>query len=179
MTKSIYADRETVGTIALNASKNRDIPIVGDLGHDLMPSLVDDLNTAIKSDPYDGKPFFIIFHEKKDLLLKNMIMRRVLTTTKRPYPEPNLTVFWTNPKTGETKFCWSLPHKSTFVEYLSNPERYVWEQISDIKAYQKEDLQHFGLKRVGKTEDGKSIIAAIPNFKDRPLQKQESLHFKV
>lgn len=177
MTKSNYADRDTVGTIALNAAKNTTNPVVGDLGHELMPDLLEDLNNTIQSDPYDGKPFFIIIHEKKDLLLKNMIMRRMVTKLKRPYPEPNLTVFWTNPKTGETRFCWSLPHQSTFLEYTLNPDKYDKDQINDIKAFQKENLEHFGLKKIGKTPDGKTFISAIPNFKDRPLKNQNNLQF--
>jgi len=179
MTKSQYADRKTVGTLALEAAKTLDTPVVGDMGHELMPALLEDLNNTIQSDPYDGEPFFIIIHEKKDLLLRNMILRRMVTTKKRPYPEDNLTVFWTNPKTQETRFCWSLPHKSTFVEYLLNPDRYPKEQIDDIKAYQANNLEHFGLKEVGKTDDGNRFICAIPNFKDRPLVKKDKLQFKM
>jgi hypothetical protein len=170
MTKSLYADRDTVGTIALKARQSNDIPTVGDLGHELMPSLVEDLNNAIESNPYDNRPFYIIIHEKKDLLLKNVINRRVLTTEKRPYPEPNITVFKTFPKQDKTVFCWSLPHQTLFNQVLANPQRYCKEQINDIKAYLAENLEHFGIKKVGMTKDKRPIIKEIPDFKDRSLK---------
>lgn len=184
MTRSIYADRPTIGSMALKAAKSTINPVAGDLGHELMPSLVDDLNKTIASDPYNGEPFYIIIHEKKDLLLKNMIMRRMLTTKKRPFPEPNLTVFWTNPKTGETRFCWSLPHKSSFIEYLLNSEAYEKEQVADIKAYKSEDYERFGFKKIpipkkNQNEKQKYFVFAIPNFKDRPLKNQGNLQFKI
>lgn len=169
MTRSLYADRDTVGTIALNALQCRDNPIAGDLGHELMPSLVEDLNNAIESNPYNNRPFYIVVHEKKDAQLKNVILRRIITTEKRPYPEPCTSVFHTDPKKQETLFCWSLPHWSVFPNYLLNPDHYVQEQVEDVKAYESEDLRHFGFVRIGWTPDKKPIIIPIQGFKDREL----------
>ena len=170
MTKSKYADRETIGSIALKASKVNQQIQAGDMGRELIPQLVDDLNETILSNPYDSRPFYIIIHEKKDLLLKNVILRRMVTQEKRPYPEPNTSVFYTDPKTQETLFCWSLPHTSLFVEYLNNAANYCKEQIKDIIAYNLERLDHFGFYKTLKTKDGIQLYQAIPNFKDRKLR---------
>jgi len=167
--KSAYADRDTVGTIALNARGLNECVVVGDMAHEFMPQLVDDLNEAIASNPFDGRPFYILIHEKKDLLLKNVIRRRVVKQEYRPYPEHGIEVFWTNPKTQETLFCWSLPHRSTFTNYLNNASKYSKEQIKDILAYNMERLDHFGFYKHAVAEDGTPIYYPIPGFKDRPL----------
>ena len=147
----------------------------GDMSHEFMKGLVEDLNDAIASKPFDVKPFYIVIHEKKDLLLTNMMLRRVLKQLYRPYPEPSTTVFWHDPQSNETTFCWSLPHTSTFVQYLNNASKYHKDQIKDILAYNKERLDHFGFTKVGKNEDGTDIYFPTPNFKDRPLYKKRNL----
>ena len=172
MTKSTFADRDTVGTIAIEASKVNERVTVGDMAHEFMPQLVDDLNEAIASNPFDDRPFYITIHETKDLFLKNMIKRRVIKTEYRPYPEPNTSVFKTDPKTNETCFCWSLPHKSTFVEYLNNAANYTKQQIRDILAYNKEVMANFGFYKSGMTPENVPIYYPIPDFKDRPMDKK-------
>lgn len=174
MTKSKYADRDTIGTMSLAARLSNDIPVAGDLGHELMPSLVEDLNNTIASNPYNDRPFYIVIHEKKDLQLKNTILRRMIAMEKRPYPEPNTTVFKTLPKANRTDFCWSLPHNTLFEKVLCNPDRHAKDQINDIKAYQAEDLLHFGFTTVGKTKNNNPIYTAIPGFIDRKLGKPKT-----
>lgn len=171
MTKSLYADRDTVGTIALNARMSNERVEAGDMAREMMPQLVDDLNDAIASRPFDDRPFFISIHEKKDLLLTNMIKRRVVVSEFRPYPEPATMVFSHNPKTYETKFCWSLPHTSEFPIYFQNPSRYAAEQLKDILAYNMERLDHFGFYLLGKNEEEVPLYNAIPNFEDRKLRE--------
>lgn len=179
MTKSQYADRDTVGTMALDARLINDNPCAGDLGHELMPSLVEDLNNTIASNPYDGQPFYIIVHEKKDLQFTNMILRRMVVSSKRPYPESNTTVFHTDPKKEETTFCWSLPHHTHFNQVLCNPMRYGDEQVGDVKAYMAEDLEHFGFKKTGKTSDGTNIYQPNPNFKDRSMKRKKTEKYQT
>lgn len=171
MTKSLYADRDTVGTIALNARKSNERVEAGDMAREMMPQLVDDLNDAIASRPFDDRLFYITIHEKKDLLLTNMIKRRVVVSDFRPYPEPATMVFKHNPKTFETNFCWSLPHTSEFEIYFQNPSRYASEQIKDILAYNMERLDHFGFDKIGENEKGTPIYFPIPNFQDRKLRE--------
>jgi len=170
MTKSLYADRDTVGTIALNAQKLNERVEAGDMARAMMPQLVDDLNDAIASRPFDDRPFFITIHEKKDLQLKNVILRRVIPSDFRPYPEPSTQVYWHNPKTFETRFCWSLPHTSEFIEYLENPSRYEAEQIKDILAYNKMIMANFGFTWI-RTNENRLKPFPIPNFEDRKLKE--------
>ena len=103
--------------------------------------------------------------------LETALLRRMITSDRRPYPEPNTSVFWTNPKTQETRFCWSLPHQSLFIQYLCNPDKYEEEQIRDIKEYLAENMSHFGFKKVEKLPDGRFKCLADPNFKDRKLKQ--------
>jgi hypothetical protein len=170
--KSAYADRDTVGTIALKARQSNETVCVGDMAHEFMPQLVEDLNEAISSNPFDDRPFYIIVHEKKDLQLINVILRRVIKQEYRPYPEVATQVYWTNPKTQETRFCWSLPHKSEFINYLNNASHYNKDQIKDILAYNMERLGHFGFSKYGVTELGVPIYHPIEGFKDRKLKKK-------
>ena len=176
MSKSQYGDRDTVGTLALKARECKDNPVAGDLGHELMPSLVEDLNEAIKSNPFHDKPFYITIHEKKDAQLNNMILRRVIKQEKRPYPEPSTCVFWTNPKSQETLFCWSLPHWSSFPNFINNPEKYNIEQLNDIYAYLLDRMDHFGFtKTKHKNEKGIHLVEPTPYFKDRKMGKERKI----
>jgi hypothetical protein len=171
--KSRYADRETVGTIAQKSARLNEQVCVGDMAHEFMPELINDLNEAIASNPFDDRPFYIVIHEKKDAQLTNVILRRVIKVEYRPYPEPACSVFWTNPKNQETLFCWSLPHPSVYPEYFGNASRYNKDQLKDIIAYEFERLDHFGFYKSGETEDKTPIFLPIPNFKDRPLKKKK------
>jgi len=171
--KSAYADRETVGSIALKALQLNESICVGDMAHEFMPQLVEDINEAISSNPFEDRPFYIIVHEKKDLQLTNVILRRVIKQEYRPYPEVATQVYWTNPKTHETRFCWSLPHSSEFPNYLNNASHYHKDQIKDILAYNMERLDHFGFYKAGKTDKGVAIYHPLEGFKDRKLKKKD------
>lgn len=170
MTKSAYADRDTVGTIALKARQFGERGVVaGDMAHEMMPGLVADLNETIASNPFDGRPFYITIHEKKDGQLVNVMNRRMVVSHKRPYPETATQVYWTSPQTNETLFCWSLPHWSEFPNYMANAADYTKDQIKDILAYCTERLDHFGFYKVATSEEGIAIYRPIPNFKDRKM----------
>jgi len=178
MSKSIYGDRETIGSIALKAQSNLQSIEVGDMSREFMPQLVDDLNESLQSNPFDDRPFYIIIHEKKDLMLQNVVLRRMIRQERRPYPEPNTSVFWTNPKTHEVRFCWSIPHWTTFDQYLTNAKQYDKEQIKDIVAFKLDRMDHFGFKKVGMTEDDIPMYLPISKFKDRRLSNKKE-HFKA
>jgi hypothetical protein len=179
MPKSVYGDRETIGSIALQAAQLNQRVEAGDMAREFMPQLVDDINEAIADNPFDGRPFYIIVHEKKDLLLKNVILRRVVRFESRPYPEPATQVYWTNPATGETRFCWSLPHTSEFMEYLTNASRYSKEQIKDIVAYNAFRLDHFGFYKAGENEEGTPLFLPIKNFQDRKLERSPTFTLAI
>lgn len=169
MTRSLYDDRDTVGTIAQEAAQSGERAEVGELATEIMKAFVEDLNDAIASKPYGDRSFYITIHEKKDAQMKNALLRRVLTSDKRPYPEPNTSVFWTDPKTQETRFCWSLPHWSAFPNVLANPKKYGAEEVQDILAYKAEKMERFGFAKAGKTPDGVQKYVPIIGFQDRKL----------
>ncbi len=165
MTKSVYAERDTVGTQALKAKASGAQAEVGDVSRELMVSFIEDLQNTANSNPFDGKPFYITVHEKKDAQLVNVILRRMVVMDKRPYPETATSVWYVEPKTGVLEFCWHLPHWSQFFNILHNPQNYDKQIIEDIKHYQAENLHHFGLCKIGEE------IIAIPGHKNRILRK--------
>lgn len=175
--KSTYGDRDTIGTQYLKAQEDHanDAPIItGDLSTELMKSFVEDLNTCIESRPNGDKPFYITIHEKKDLLMPKAILRRVIPSSKRPYPEDDTVVFYHDPSKGQTLFCWCLPHWAEMDNIIMNENLFEKEYVNDIKAWKRFDLNHFGFT---KDDIGNWII--IPDWKDRPLTAEDKkIHFK-
>lgn len=110
----------------------------------MVKSLIDDINDSIKSDPFEGRPFFITVHEKRDLQMPNQFLRRLITTIYRPYPENNTLVFSVNPQDNEVLYCWDLPHHSEMWNILSNTHLYDPEYIKRIREWQNNDLTNFG-----------------------------------
>ena len=160
--------RKNVGAIYRDvAIKNTETSVVnGDLTHELMKSLVDDLNGTIASNPYDGQPFYITVYEKKDLMMPRAILRRLYTTRYRPYPEADTVVFKVEPRSNTVEFCWCLPHKNEMSNMLENPTLYNKQMLSDIRAWIAEDLPHFGFKKA----EGKIVADANPV--DRSLENR-------
>ncbi len=162
--------RKTVGAIYRDAQlANTEKSVTnGDLTNELMSSLITDLNETIASDPYQGRNFFITIHEKKDLQMPNMILRRMLTSLYRPYPEDDTIVFSVNPKSCEVLFCWCLPHWSEMDNMLANEGLFEPELIREIRAWKRVDLQEFGFRKdpIGNWE-------ANPFFKDKPLEESQ------
>ena len=160
----IDPSRKTVGAIYRDAAlKNTETAVInGDLTHEMMKSLVDDLNETIASDPYDGKPFYITVYEKKDLLMPRAILMRLYTTKYRPYPEDDTVVFYVEPRSNTVKFCWCLPHRAEMDNMLINEHIYDKEMISDIKAWVAEDLSHFGFVK----REGRIVPWIHPNDRD-------------
>jgi hypothetical protein len=166
MSKSAYADRDTVGTLSLKAREVQEKIIVGDLANELIKSLVDDLNELIDSKPYGDDEFYIIVHEKKDAQLTNVIRRRLCHTTKRPFPELNTTVFRHDPKIYKTWHCWTLPSKVGLFQIGIEPGKFDEEMVRDCKAFQAEQNDRFGF--FGKYPE----YSPIPDFKDREMKKK-------
>lgn len=159
--------RDTVGAIYKGIQKpgSEDTLTAGDVVNELMKGLVDDLNETIASNPFDGRSFYITIHEKKDLQMPRAFLRRLIKTEYRPYPEDDTTVFRVNPKSGDVRFCWCLPHWSEMDNMLANEWQYDREMISHIKAWKANDLTPFGF---GKDSEGKPVVNL--NFVDKPLQ---------
>ena len=140
--------RKTVGAIYNEARENNSDAFVvnGDLTHELMNSLVDDLNETIASDPFQGKPFYITVYEKKDLQMNRAILRRLYVSKYRPYPEDDTVVFHVEPRSNNVKFCWCLPHSSEMDNILINFLNYDKNLVADIQAWKAYNLEHFGFR---------------------------------
>ena len=160
--------RKTVGAIYRDAQiSSHDSSVeCGDLTRELQKSLVDDLNETIASNPYNGNPFYITVHEKKDLMMPRAILRRMITSPKRPYPEDDTIVFYVDPVNNVTEFCWCLPHWTEMDNVLINAHQYDKEYVNDIKAWKANNLEHFGIFKI----EGK--LKAKPDFKNRKLKKR-------
>jgi len=167
--KSWYdPDRKTVGAIyrdAALACKEGATVENGDLTRELQKSLVDDINDCINSLPFGKKPFYITVHEKKDLQMPRAILRRLITTRYRPYPEDDTIVFYVEPETNIVEFCWCLPHWSEMDNMLANESLFESEMIQQIKAWKDFNLWKFGFC---KGDMGQWI--ANPNYKDKKME---------
>lgn len=172
MTKSLYADRDTVGTTYLKAQAMGEKHVeVGDMCREIMSSLVEDLNDTISSNPHQDRPFYITIHESKDLQMKSCLRRRMLTTLYRPWPEDDTTVFWTDPKSATTLFCWTIPHWSEMDNMLNNELLYDNELIANIKAWKSMDLYRFGFCK-------DDLGNWIPNLKFKDKKLEPAVHQK-
>jgi hypothetical protein len=150
--KSMYGDRETVGTIYEKAQFSGEKQVItGDMNYELRKSLADDLNESIEkgTKELENSPFYITVHEKKDLKMKSCLLRRMIRTKYRPYPEDDTLVFHVKPLYNEVLFCWCLPHWSEMDNVLANHNLYEntpdgREYVGRIKAWKRVDLEHFG-----------------------------------
>ena len=169
-TKSHYdPSRDTVGKIYrdLHLKNPGQIIEVGDMSNSLMPGLVEDINDALKagSKELDGRPFYVLIHEKRDLQMKDAFLRKVIKQLWRPYPEDDTTVFWHNPKTSEIRFCWCLPHWSEMENILRNHNLFEHKMVEEIRAWKRNDLYHFGFRK-----DEMGNWEANPDFKDTNME---------
>jgi hypothetical protein len=147
----IDPSRNTVGSIYRDAQINgqRDV-VIGDVNHEIKKDLVKDINEAIekgRSHPdFVGKPFYLAFYEKYDLMLKRGLVRIPKITGYRPYPEQDTMVFHVYPN-DEVYFCWELPHRSQMLNILMNPDLYPQEQVDMIKRWENLQLEYFGFTK--------------------------------
>ena len=147
--KSQYGERETVGSIYTEAQKadTRGL-FISDIGNDMSKGLVEDLNETFKSNPFEGRPFYVNVIEERDLQMKNALKRRPHVSLYRPYPEDNTLVFHCDPRSETIRFCWDVPHHSEFMNILSNSLLYPQEYIKRIKDWCNNDLSSFGFIKV-------------------------------
>lgn len=148
--RSLYdPGRKTVGAMYLQAqleNKHEDAIIVGDMGHELVTSLVDDINDAIANFDKKGSPYYLMVHEKKDLQMKKAIARRILYFGYRPWPEDDTVVFWKNPNNQDLRFCWALPHWSEMENILANRDQFDRQMVYQIESWKQYDLGSFGFR---------------------------------
>jgi len=167
--KSNYdPSRDTVGKIYRDLHMQADrVPILtGDMTNEMMKGLVEDINDGIKSKPFGDVPWYIMIHEKKDLQMKDALLRRVLHFAKRPWPEDDTTVFWHDPIHLETKFCWSLPHWSEMDNIINSHCLFDANLVEEIIAWKSFNLHRFGFRK-----DNMGNWEANPVWKDKPIDK--------
>lgn len=169
--KSQYdQSRDTVGKIYRDLHLNAKPEKIeaGEMSTSMLPGLVEDINDAFKEGTKDfgGRPFYVLIHEKKDLQMKDALLRRVFKQLWRPWPEDDTTVFWHDPKAFETRFCWSLPHWSEMMNILKCANLFDHNLVEEVKAWRRYDLHHFGFMK-----DNMGNWTPNPHFKDKPLQK--------
>lgn len=166
--KSEFGDRDTVGKIYRDLQIHGDkTPIpVGDMTNEMMPGLVEDINDGIKegTEVWTGRPFYLMVHEKKDLQMKSAMLRRMINTIYRPWPEDDTTVFYHDPKSYQTFFCWSLPHHTEMDNILANSWMFDKDLIREITAWKTFNMEHFGFCKCDKGE-----WVPNPYFKDRNI----------
>lgn len=162
--------RDTVGKIYrdLHLQSSQPIIEVGDMTNSIIPDLVDDINDAIKNGTQDfnGRPFYILIHEKKDLQMKDALLRRIFKQLWRPWPEDDTTVFWHDPRAFETRFCWSLPHWSEMGNILNSKDLYDPRLVMEVRAWRSYDLHIFGFV---KNDLGNWV--PNPQWEDKPMAK--------
>lgn len=158
--------RKTVGAIYRDAQINNteDHIEIGDMSREIMSSLIEDLIDTIASNPFEGRPFYITIHEKRDLQMKNAFLRRMITTEYRPYPEDDTVVFWTDPKSNDVRFCWCLPHSSQMENIMNNPQLYE-DQYPEVRAWREFNLHQFGFMK-----DSMGNWIPNPRHEDKKLE---------
>lgn len=159
--------RKTVGAIYRDAQFNGEKQIItGDMNYELRKSLVEDLNDTIKqgSIDFEGRPFYITAHEKRDLQMKNAFIRRMIKTVYRPYPEDDTLVFKVIPYANAVYFCWELPHRSNMLNKLNCPDLYDPSELQLYRHWENLHLEYFGFK---KNEEG--------NWEENPLYRGDKL----
>ena len=179
--KSMYGDRETVGSIYKKAQFEGEKQVIsGDMNYELRKSLADDLNDTIiqGSKEFENKPFYITVHEKKDLQMKSAILRRMIKTKYRPYPEDDTLVFHVKPLYNEVFFCWCLPHWSEMDNVLANKNLFDHtrdgnQYVGRIRAWKNMQLEHFGFC---KSDDGNWM--ANPSYQGDEIMKQPEVDKK-
>lgn len=143
--------RKTVGAIYRDAVMNNheDYIAVGDMNNEIRSSLVEDINDTIASDPFPKREWYLTVHEKKDLQMKNALLRRIVTSVYRPYPEDDTLVFRINEDRSEIRFCWCLPHFRDMHDAVKSRDFFDKHYIYMIEKWLENDLRPFGFIKVG------------------------------
>jgi hypothetical protein len=169
--------RKTVGAIYRDAQmSSHDSHVINeDLTAVMMSSLVEDLNETIcdGSIEHGNKPFYITVHEKKDLQMPRALLRRMIKTKYRPYPEDDTMVFYVDPAINDIRFCWCLPHWSEMENMIANHQLFHDDLVNEIRAWKAHDLHHFGFMK-----DEMGNWKPNPKWKDK-VMGEDKPKFKI
>ena len=147
--KSQYGDRDTVGTTYIEAQKNADDRLlVADVNSQMVPDLIDDMNSAIQSNPFEGRPFYVNIAEKRDAQMQNSFRRKIVKTLYRPFPEFSTYVLYMTPRTQTVCYCWDLPHHTEMINVLYNTNQHDDKYVQSIREWRINQLDNFGFLKV-------------------------------
>ena len=159
--------RKTAGAIYRDAQFNGEKQvIVGDMNYELRKSLVDDLNDTVieGTKQFENRPFYITVYEKWDYQMTKALVRRLVKTKYRPYPETDTSVYKVIPFLNEVFFCWELPHRSNMLNMLACPDLYDPKDLAKYRSWENMQLEHYGFV---KNEEG--------NWIENPYYKGDKL----
>jgi hypothetical protein len=146
----IDPNRQTVGAIYRDAQFNGEKQIiVGDMNYEMRKSLVEDLNDTIKegTKQFENRPFYITVYEKWDYQMNKALVRRLVKTKYRPYPETDTSVYSVYPTSNEVYFCWELPHRHNMLNMLACPDLYDAKDLAKYRAWENMQLEHYGFSK--------------------------------
>lgn len=165
--------RDTVGAIYRDAQLHNRVEKIetGDMTREVMKSMIEDLNETIVdgTKQLEGKEFYITIHEKKDAQMPSALLRRMIKTLYRPWPEDDTIVFRVIPASQTVLFCWCLPHWSEMDNMINGAELWDQDLINQIKAWKAVNLYPFGFDKL---MDGNWIPKL--NWEDQPLGHKKS-----
>lgn len=159
--------RQTAGAIYRDALIHGEKQVsIGDVNYEMKKSLVDDINDTIKegTKQFEGRPFHITVYEKFDLQMKKALIRRLVKTKYRPYPEQNTMVFKVRPSSNEVFFCWDLPERHRMMNIVAVPDIFPKEVVQQIRDWENMRLENFGFM---KNEEG--------NWTENPYYTRDKL----
>jgi hypothetical protein len=161
-------NRKTVGAIS-NEIRKADTKsmLIGDVNHEMLKGLVDDINQALDDGrmTFPNQDFYVLVTEKWEIQMKNALVRKVAVFKRRPYPEANTTCFKYDSKKREVLYCWDLPIRHEMWNVQAASEIFDPQVVQDIKAWENNEMEHFGLMKVGIGD----LWVENPHFQDRPM----------
>ncbi len=171
--KSEYGDRDTVGSIYLEAQKSTMKGYtLQDFSSQMSQGLIDDINKELQSNPFEGRPFYLNVVEERDLQMKNALKRRMIKSLYAPYPEDSSLVLYMTPKDQSVKYCWDLPHHSEFYNVITHSYQYDQEYIRNIKNWINNDLSNFGFIKVSMDS------SQVEGYKEKTINAYRDAYYK-
>ena len=168
--------RKTVGAIYrdMKIAGARDPEVIesGDMLKEVLNGLVEDINDGLAANPFDGKPFYLMVHEKRDGQMKDAFLRRILffSHDKRPWPEDDTLVYWHDPQSDKRfKFCWNIPHWSEMDNILACKDLFDADLVATVVAWKSFNMYYFGF-----TKDPMGEWMPNPYFEDQDICKPKT-----
>ncbi len=139
--KSIYGDRDTIGTQLLNTQEAhmKSTPIeVGDLGKEMGKTIMKGVLDSVELHSGKVNKFYIEAFVQKDHIFKD---RKLNLTVKAheylPLMQPNQDIWFVDYVNQVFEHLWGLPSRSEFELVLSDPSKDNEKNLEWINAYLK------------------------------------------